>query len=155
MSTNNNEFSLVASENTTPAVMEDNNNFIHDLTAPAEACYCSVTANTPAEKIALYNATNAPTDRLKSMINKPIKVKDVFVEVVTCINKDTGEVKKCPRTVLIDDKGKSYTAVSLGVFSALRKIFSIFGEPTEWDKPLTITPIGVQKDKYEILTLSL
>ena len=89
------------------------------------------------------------------MINKPINVKDVFVEVVTCVNRDTGEVRKCPRTVLIDDKGKSYTAVSLGVFSALRKLFIIFGTPDTWGKPMKITPIGVQKDKYEILTLSV
>lgn len=152
----NNEFSLVTpAQNSAPAVMEDDNNFIHDLTAPAEACYCSVVANTPEEKKALYNATNAPSDRLKSMINKPINVKDVFVEVVTCVNRDTGEVRKCPRTVLIDDKGNSYTAVSLGVFSALRKLFSIFGTPDTWGKPMKITPIGVQKDKYEILTLSV
>lgn len=151
-----NEFALTPTPaQNAPAVMEDNNNFITDLTTPAEACFCSLSPSNEKEKIALYNATNNPTARLKSMINKPIKVKDVFVEVVTCVNKDTGEVKKCPRTVLIDDKGKSYTAVSLGVFSALRKLFAIFGTPDTWDEPITITPIGVQKDKYEILTLSI
>ena len=116
MSTNNNEFSLVASENTTPAVMEDNNSFIHDLTAPAEACYCSVTANTPAEKIALYNATNAPTDRLKAMINKPINVKDVFVEVVTCINKDTGEVKSALEQFLLTIRARAILPFHLAYF---------------------------------------
>ena len=153
----NNEFSLVtpAAQTSAPAVMEDDTNFIHDLTAPAEACYCSVKAESKDETVALYNATNAPDFRLKSFINKPINVKDIFVEVVTCVNKETGEVRKCPRTVLIDDKGKSYTAVSLGVFSALRKLFTIFGTPDTWDKPMKITPIGVQKDKYEILTLSV
>ena len=152
----NNEFSLVTPAQTSaPAVLEDDTNFIHDLTAPAEACYCSVKAESKDEKVALYNATNAPDFRLKSFINKPINVKDIFVEVVTCVNKETGEVRKSPRTVLIDDKGKSYTAVSLGVFSALRKLFTIFGTPDTWDKPMKITPIGVQKDKYEILTLSV
>lgn len=151
----NNEFSLATTGATAPAVMEDDNNFITDLTAPAQACYCSITAETEKEKVALFNATNAPTGRLKAMINKPIKVKDVFVEVVQCVNKETGEVKKCPRTVLIDDKGNSYTAVSQGVFSALRKLFAIFGTPDTWEKPITVTPIGVQKDKYEILTLSI
>ena len=150
-----NEFNLVPTQAQTPATLEDDHNFIVELTAPAEACYCSVTADSEKDKVALYNATNNPTARLKSMINKPIKVKDVFVEVVQCVNKDTGEVKKCPRTVLIDDKGNSYTAVSLGVFSALRKLFAIFGTPDVWEKPITVTPIGVQKDKYEILTLSI
>lgn len=150
-----NEFNLVPTQAQTPATLEDDHNFITDLTAPTEACFCSVAAETEKEKIALYNATNNPTARLKSMINKPIKVKDVFVEVVQCVNKETGEVRKCPRTVLIDDKGNSYTAVSLGVFSALRKLFAIFGTPDNWEKPITVTPIGVQKDKYEILTLSI
>lgn len=150
-----NEFNLVPTQAQTPSTLEDDHNFIVELTAPAEACYCSVTADSEKDKVALYNATNNPTARLKSMINKPIKVKDVFVEVVQCVNKDTGEVKKCPRTVLIDDKGNSYTAVSLGVFSALRKLFAIFGTPDVWKDPITVTPIGVQKDKYEILTLSI
>lgn len=150
-----NEFSMVTTENANPAVMEDDNNFIMSLTAPKEACFCSVVAKTEDEKKILFKATNDPDHRIKEFVNKPIKVKDVFVEVVECTNRETGEVRKCPRIVLIDDKKVSYTAVSLGVFSALRKLFSIFGTPDTWEKPITVTPKTIEKDKYSILTLSM
>lgn len=150
-----NEFAMVSSQPTTPAVMEDDNNFIMSLTAPKNECFCSIVANTAEEKKALFNATNNPDHRLKEFVNKPIKVKDVFVEVVECTNRETGEVRKCPRIVLIDDKGVSYTAVSIGVFSALRKLFTIYGTPDTWEKPLTLTPKTIEKDKFSILTIAM
>ena len=150
-----NEFAMVADQSTTPTMLEDDNNFIMSLTAPKEACFCSLTAKTAEEKKALFNATNDPTHCIKEFINKPIKVKDVFVEVVECTNHDTGEVRKCPRIVLIDDKGVSYTAVSIGVFSALRKIFSIFGTPDAWEKPITVTPKLIEKNQYNVLTITM
>lgn len=153
MSTN--EFAMVSSQTTTPVAMDDDNNFIVSLTAPKQECFCSMTANTPEEKKALFNATNDPDHRIKEYVNKPIKVKDVFVEVVECTNRETGEVRKCPRIVLIDEKGVSYTAVSIGVFSALRKLFTIYGTPDAWEKPISLTPKLIEKDKFSILTLSM
>lgn len=152
----NNEFSMVTTTPAqTPTTMDDDNNFIMSLTAPAKACYCSVVANDEKSKKALFNATNNPDFRLAAFVNKPIKVKDIFVEVVECTNKETGEVRSCPRVVLIDDKSKSYTCVSVGVFSALKKLFAIFGTPDTWDKPIEVTPVTIQKDKFSILTLNI
>lgn len=150
-----NELAMVANQPTTPTMLEDDNNFIMSLTAPKEACFCSLTADTAEKKKSLFNATNDPDHRIKEFVNKPIKVKDVFVEVVECTNRDTGEVRKCPRIVLIDDKGVSYTAVSIGVFSALRKIFSIFGTPDTWEEPITVTPKLIEKNPYSVLTITM
>jgi hypothetical protein len=84
-----------------------------------------------------------------------INVKDIFVEVVTCVNEKTGEMTECPRTVLIDDKGIGYTAVSIGVFSSLKKIFAIFGEPKSWTEPVVLTPKLITKGTKQITILDI
>ena len=139
----------------TPVVMDDDTNYIVDLTERTTS-YCSMVAQTTEDKAVLYNAMNAPDKRLKDCINLDINIKDVFVEVVNCINKETGIVEKCPRTVIIDDKGVGYQCVSLGVFSALKKLFAVYGEPSVWDKPLKVKVKQINKSADKnILTLEV
>jgi hypothetical protein len=83
-----------------------------------------------------------------------INAKDVFCEVVTCKNPETGESNECPRIVIIDDKGVGYQAVSLGVFSALKKVFQVFGVPT-WKKPIALKVVQVTKGQNKILTFDI
>lgn len=132
--------------------MEENSNFIADLTATRVTAYTSMIPKTVEEKKKFFNAINSTEKRLGDCINKVIKVKDIYVEVVKCKNKDTGEETECPRTVLVDDKGVSYQAVSLGVFNGLRKIFQIFGMPNEWEKPLPLMVKQLTKGERKILT---
>lgn len=136
---NQNEYALTA--NTAPqtpaTVTVDGAEMLVDLTT-AQTCYCSLTPETPEQQKGLYNAVNAPAHRLSEYIGKQITVSDVYVEVVTITNPDTGEVQKAPRIVLFNAKGESWTCVSAGVFGALKKLFAIFGTPDAWAKPLTL-----------------
>lgn len=143
----------VIAEETTQVVNVDGRNFIADLTNK-EVSFCSMTATTQEEKIKLYQAMNNPEKRISDCINLEIHLKDVFVEVVNLIDEITGQQMKAPRIVLIDDKGVGYTCVSIGVFSALKKIFTIFGVPT-FKKPLTVIPTQITKGANKILTLNV
>lgn len=163
---NKNEFSQVA-ENNTPfgnehyngetstAVMrmDDNQNFIADLTS-RQTTFCSLTANTPKEKAMLFKAMNNPEKRVGDCINMTINAKDLFCEVVNCVNQQTGEVETCPRIVIIDDKGVGYQAVSLGVFSAIKKIIQVFGMPT-WETPLPLVVKQITKGDRKLLTFDV
>lgn len=157
---NTNNFSLTTQENTeilapAPVYMDDDTNYIVDLTERTTS-YCSMVAETQEQKAVLYNAMNAPEKRLKECVNLEINIKDVFVEVVNCTNKNTGLIEKCPRTVIIDDKGIGYQAVSLGVFSALKKLFAVYGEPISWEKPLRVRVKQISKSADKnILTLEV
>ena len=143
MNNNTNEFAIVNTESgevtTTPTVQhyDDDERMIVDLTERTTS-YCSLVATTEDEKLTLYNAMNNQDKRLADMINEKISVKDVFVEVVKCENRETGEKQSCPRIVLIDSNGIGYQCVSIGIFSALKKLFSVFGEPGTWEKPVTV-----------------
>ena len=81
-------------------------------------------------------------------------VKDVYAETLELVNKETGEFEKAPRIVLIDDNGEAYECVSVGMFSALKKLIATFGEPT-WEQPI---PVVVKQEKVangSMLTLSV
>lgn len=135
-------------------VNDDDTRFIVDLTTRATQ-YCSMKAESDNEKAALFNATNNPDFRLADLINMEIKVKDVFVEAVHCTNRDTGEVNVCPRVVLIDDKNVGYQCVSIGVFSAIKKLFGIYGEPMYWSAPIKMMVKQITKGERQMLTLNV
>lgn len=137
-----------------PAVMEDER-FIMDLTSERKVQFCSMTPKNEDEEIVLFNAMNNPEERIGDCINKIINVRHVYCEVVKCINRETGDEQLCPRIVLIDDKGKGYQAVSLGVFSALKKIFSIKGNPSTWKKPVKLEVKQITKGDRKLLTFNM
>lgn len=159
---NNNDFALVNTESgevttTAPATIQkydDDERLIVDLTERTTS-YCSLVAETEDEKLTLYNAMNNPDKRLGDCINEKINVKDVFVEVVKCENRETGEKQSCPRVVLIDENGVGYQCVSIGIFSALKKLFAVFGEPGTWAKPVTVKVKQISKGDRKMLTLDV
>lgn len=128
-------------------------NLVVDMTS-ANAQFCSMKATTPEEKTRMYNAMNNPDERLGDNINKIIAAKDLYVEVVNCTNEETGEVTACPRIVIIDDKGKSYQCVSIGIYSAIKKIIQVFGAPT-WETPVKMEVKQITKGQRKMLTINV
>lgn len=126
--------------------------FVGELTS-RETTFCSLEGKDQTSKIALFNAMNTPDHHMSDCINEVIYATDLFLEKVTC-KRDDGGVDVCPRIVLIDKDGKSYQSVSMGVFSALRKLIVVFGQP-HWEKPLPLKIKQIKKDKNSILTFEL
>lgn len=137
-----------------PAVWNDEGfNLKADMTT-AQAQFCSMTANSKEEQVKLYNAMNNPDERLSDCINMTLNVKDIYVEIVTCTNEETGEQTQCPRIVLIDAEGKSYQCVSIGIYSAIKKAIQVFGVPT-WHEPVKMEVKQVTKGTRKMLTLNV
>lgn len=136
--------------------MEGRTDLIADLTS-SEVSYCSFTATTPEERSALFTAMNNPTYRLEEKINMPIFIRDVYAETVDFINESTGECVKGARIVLIDENGDSYGCCSMGVFSSIKKLMKVFGEPT-WKEPIAVVPYTTPsrtRQNAKVLTLKL
>lgn len=104
------------------------------------AGYCSIESDGKDRKKAaqVYNALNNPEFRVADFINKDIAVTDVLIEISEILNEETGVIDTVPRVVLIDEKGKAYQAVSLGMFNSIKNAIKVFGEPT-WEPALTFT----------------
>lgn len=152
-----NEFETItpATNETGLMTMQEDERFIMDLTAERKVQFCSMVPKNEDEEIILFNAMNNPEKRIGDCINLTIEVKHVFCEVVTCINRETGESNICPRIVLIDKDGVGYQAVSMGIYSALKKIISIKGNPANWKKPVKLQVAQITKGDRKLLTFNL
>lgn len=127
---------------------------VRELEGTKLAAFCSVKAETMAEKALVFNAANNPQHKVNDFINKKIMLKDVYAETLELCNAETGEYEKAPRIVLIDVNGEAYECVSVGMFSSLKKLIATFGEPT-WDEPI---PVVVKQEKVKngsMLTMSV
>ena len=104
----------------------------------ATASYCSLSAETDADKIRVYNAMANADEKLTDHVGETIDMKHVYVEAIECADEKTGEIQICPRIVILTADGKTYQAVSKGVFGSLRQIFQIFGDPATWNFALRV-----------------
>lgn len=115
-----------------------NDTVLYDLTNPES--YCSIKGDSREALVAMYNAINSPDHKLSDFVGKKLNIKDISIERVDNMNDETGEMVANARVVLIDENGESYTCVSSGIYSAIKKLVSVFGEPT-WEPAL---PVEVQ-----------
>lgn len=115
-----------------------NNTVLTDLNN-AES-YCSIKGDTREALVAMYNAINSPDHKLSDFVGKKLNIKDISVERVENMNDETGDMVANARVVLIDENGESYTCVSSGIYSAIKKLVAVFGEPT-WEPAL---PVEIQ-----------
>lgn len=107
----------------------------------AVTSFCTMTANTVAEKKALYNATSGKAERLVDQVNKIIYMAHIYAEPTTLQDVDeNGEkiVKQGVRVIVIDKDGNAYSTASTGIVSSISRIFNIFGMPDEWGEPLPV-----------------
>lgn len=116
--------------------------------------FYSLSAETRAEKVKLYNAITNPEERLGDHINTAINVKDVLIEVIELVQEETGELQPVPRTILIAEDGTTYVAVSIGIFQAVKRVINLFGEPT-WKEPVEMKIKQITKGDRKMLTLEL
>ena len=116
--------------------------------------FYSISPTTKEGKIALYNAINNPDKRLSDHINMVLSIKDVLVEIVELEQESTGEMVKCPRIILIDDKGVSYQCVSVGIFSGMKRVFKLFGMPT-WEEPVKLKVLQITKAEKKMLSIAV
>lgn len=129
-------------------------NVAQELSADCTSMYCSIQGGTPEAKVAVFNASNNPDHKIGDYINKVIVVRDVLAEQIEMTNEETGELEPAIRVVFIDVDGKSYQAVSSGIFNALKRAIRIFGAPT-WEDGLPLLIKQVPTKNGSMLTFDI
>ena len=129
---------------------------INGLTESTNSFFSSIIDDgSRKSKVAIYNAINKADEKLDDHKNEVLNIKDVVAHIVNLVDEETGVVNECTRIVLIDDKGKGYESISLGIYSSLQKIFAVVGQPT-WEEPLKVKCIEQRTRKgFKTLTLEL
>lgn len=100
--------------------------------------YCSKVTETEKEKKELFNALESCDALLNDCVGQEIEIKDIYVEEKQVVDEATGELKTKYRTILFDKSGQTYVTGSYGIYNVLKKIISIYGLPTTWEKPLKV-----------------
>lgn len=104
----------------------------------ATTAYCSMVIESVEDKVKAYNAMSNAEESLSEHIGEEIPVRHIYVEAIQCENEQTGVKEVCPRIVLIAADGRTFQAVSKGVFGSLKRIFQMFGTPDTWDFSLVV-----------------
>ena len=135
--------------------MEETNAIAKQSDVQAKA-FCSVKAETRADKIKLFNALKECDFKLNDVVGQKINIKDVFYQEYSKEDKETGEVRTGHRTIIFGDDGKTYVTASNYLYNTLRQIISVFGTPAEWGEPLTVEVVKQSmKDGKSSLSLKL
>ena len=119
--------------------------------------YCSKLAETEKEKKELFNALETCDALLNDCVGQEINIKDIYCEEKQVVDNETGEIKIKFRTIIFDESGQTYATGSYGIFNILKKIVSIYGLPTSWEKPLKVKvakrPIGNGKQSLTLVIM--
>lgn len=116
--------------------------------------YRSMNVQDHDQAVAFYNAVTNPTGKLKEHINETLNLVHVSIEPIE-LKREDGTTNIAPRIVLVTDAGESYSCVSVGVYEALKRIFSLFGTPDTWTNPLPIKPVLQATKKGQVLSIQL
>jgi hypothetical protein len=134
---------------------------INELKNPNSNFYCSIADDgTRKSKVAIFNAINGADESLGDHIGEVLEIVNVVAHPVSLVDEETGEEVNCLRTVLIDKKGVTYTAVSQGITSALSRIFSLIGSPDggAWEKEpvkMKIKQVKTRNGNNKVNTIEL
>lgn len=116
--------------------------------------YCSYNATTQEDKAKLYMACFSDSKKLSKYVDKEIVIHNIFVHTVNVKNLN-GDLIPQPRVVLIDKDFNGYQCVSLGVYSELKNIISIFGTPEQWVNGLKFKVIETKVTRGTLLSIKL
>ena len=138
----------VSSEEKTPSIKSELENASADI-------LCTIKGDDPVTKAKVFNALANPDYSLSDFTGKTVRMVDVLAQYVKITDDKTGEVSTQPRVIIIDDQGKAYSCVSIGVMNSLTQIFMVMGRP-HYDIPL---PLSVSSKKgrhgYNFLSLAI
>lgn len=128
---------------------------VTNLSAGVSSIYSTITGDTQAEKLQILDAvTNA--EPVGDHLGEVIKLRHVIAQATQVEDSNTKEMRDAVRTILIDDDGKAYAAVSDGMLMALQNIFAILGNPSGWAEPLPITVVEVKGRKgFKFFTVKM
>lgn len=104
-----------------------------DLTSGATG-WCSLVPANDEDAATLFNAIGAP-EKIADHINEVIEIAHIYSEVIQVVSEANGETVNVPRVVLIDQRGKGYQAVSVGIYNATKRLLQLFGMPETWKTP--------------------
>lgn len=118
--------------------MQNELTLIDEMEQAQKECYTSINLESEENRKLLFKISESADMRVSDNLNKTIMLKDLFLQRYKKVNEETGELENKTRTILIDDKGKSYASASRGLYNSVLRFMSIMGQPNTWEKPIAV-----------------
>lgn len=124
---------------------------INALVQGKSSVFSSITGTDFASKLAVLNATTN-SKPLAENLGKTIWIENIVVQFVSIKDQQNPEGPRVPakRSILIDQDGTAYHAISNGVFSGIENLIGIVGQPHTWPfaLPIVVTREGAGIQKF-------
>lgn len=122
----------------------------NELAQKGAGVYTGVAIKDKKDKISLFNSISSAVSIWDELDNNPDLVIDCVNVVahatsITDMNDSDVELDKV-RVIFVGADGRAWSTSSEAVYSAVKQLFAIFGQPSEWEEPLAIKPV-VEKSR--------
>lgn len=98
--------------------------------------YTTIDISTMEGKKALYSATNA-SQLLRDFMETTLEITNITFAPSEISDEDGNPITTLG-VFLTDENGNTYSSTSTGVLKSAMRILAQFGEPSEWDEPLSV-----------------
>lgn len=127
--------------------------------APISPLACEISTSLSIEskedRDMLANCLTGEDDKLSNLVGKPFALANYVVHSVTMLEAASGEYVQGTRIVLLTDKGKRFSCVSVGIMQALRTFIGVYGCPP-WEPPLRVVVTqGKSRQGFNFLSLGI
>lgn len=109
---------------------------VDEIQQSEKQTYCSIPLDTVENKKKVFKISEKADGIVKDILDKPIKLKDLFIQKFDKVNDETGEIEEKVRLILIDSEGKSYASASKGLYRSILKLCALIGLPETWENPI-------------------
>lgn len=113
----------------------------------------NIATDTEADKIKLYNLICNCEKNVNDILNIPKKIKAIYISKTRITKNDNPRgYEDVPRIVFIFDDESAVITFSIGVYIALKRLISVFGEP-----PYNFNCVfrQLEKNKVRIYTIDV
>lgn len=118
------------------AKVEQTSELALDQERASRRTYCSVKAETIADKKRLFQASLKCDELLNNMVGQVIAVKDILIQETDVMENGVARLKT--RTILFDNNGKTYVTPSIYFFNSIKNLMNFLGTPDTWNEPVEI-----------------
>lgn len=127
---------------------------IVDINHGDAAFYSSIKGDDMDARISVLEAMSNATP-LADSLNKALSVANIIIQEVSLTDEVTGKTNTAPRITLIDADGTAYSATSIGIFSSVKQLLAVAGEPENWSKPVAMYAVEAKGSKpgHKYMTL--
>jgi hypothetical protein len=111
--------------------------------------FSSITTDDFTSKVRVFEAMQG-SESISTVLNKPLEVVDIIIQVSELANEQTGVLQTVPRVILLTKDGKAYHGFSAPLYRDITNLMGILGHPRTWPAPvkLSVSQEGTGTRKY-------